>query len=926
MPMTETQKKAPQERAQGVCSTNSVTYRSKAERIAEQYLHFPDELKDKKIWMCADNHKLPKSTQWHDIPKKTGDGILGWSGSVSEPVTWDDFESCVTHAANNRYEHLCMVLMDPYLGIDLDHCYDPETNTFIRPECEQIIRLFEGKTYIEYSRSKTGFHIICKGKKPGAGCKKNDMEMYQAVMIPETGKSDKGRQFNCTGLVYGSCFTIAEMQTEIEEAYRMIGLDERDSRLTAEQTPVTLTMSDEDLLQRINNSRSRIKVKKLMKGDIEDYKGPDGNPDESKADYVLCCEIATFSSDPEQIERIFSQSELAKRDKWQRQDYRQRTIQRAIESTMVPDWCPPDLYPAKKEMQDRIDTLPQMARFKDLTGIEKALLNGLWTDPNAPVLVKALAGQSHKAISESADRIMMVLSHIGYKMAGRQLLDIKALPDMISNIMRLSPLIEDSRSGLPGLPALAAQAVQMTIDILPDPKINELLKRNAKSKEIEPSARNVTVILENDHRIPELRRNLMTGETELDEGPIPWNRGGKTDRLWSQDETSCLHVWLDEEYNFRPKETEINTAVRAVSLKASYHPVREWFKTLPAWDGVNRASTLFVDYLGVEDSPYTRAVTRLFLTAAYQRVHHPGIKMDSMPILIGPQGIGKSTIIRLLACNDDWYSNNLKISDMGSKDAAIALRYSWIFELGEMAGLRVRDDESIRNWLTTTTDKYRPPYGRTEVSYPRQCVLIGTSNERSLLRDTAGNRRYWPLFIPENTPKEKRGWLLDHDTALQIWAEVQEKWSDETTLCLPPELEADAKEMQEAAFDKDPRAGQIEKLLNIPLRDNWTILTRRNKINHIWSMQCYEEDLSDQYTKDHRRDAVSVVEVWDMLNADEDGTNASKSISSRESRELWKIMMALPEWEPALTHHGTPARKDFGPGYGRQKYFKRKGS
>lgn len=591
-----------------------------------------------------------------------------------------------------------------------------------------------------------------------------------------------------------------------------------------------------------------------------------------------------------------------------------------------PDYVCPELFPAKSEMQKRIDSTPQLARFNGLTGIEKAILNDLWTGQTAPVLVKALNGQSHKSVAESADRIMDTLAKIGYGLAGKKLIDMSALPDMITNILRLSPLIERSRHGLTGLPALAQQAVQRVVDTLPEPSIYELLKKNPKTKGIEPSARNVSIILENDRRIPTLRRNLMTGETELDNSPVPWNRGGKTDRIWSLDETACLHVWLDEEYNFRPKETDITTAVRAVSLKASYHPVVNWFSELPTWDGVPRAETLFTDYLGVEDSPYTRAVTRLFLTAAYQRVHHPGIKMDSMPILIGPQGVGKSTIIRLLACNDDWYSNNLKITDMGTKDAAIALRYSWIFELGEMAGLRKRDDESIRNWLTTTTDKYRAPYGRTEEAHPRQCVLIGTSNERSLLRDSAGNRRYWPLFIPSNTGPDKRGWLLDHDSIIQIWAEVRDRWKDETTLCLPPELEADAKVMQDAAFDTDPLAGKIEYLLDLPVPKGWKDMTRERKIGMVWSMQNYDEDLAGNYSKpgEERRDTVCISEVWDLLNTDKDATNASRQISDRESKQISKIMHTLPGWEPALTSSGRPAMKDFGRGYGRQKYFKRK--
>ena len=325
--MTQTQKKAPTNEATPESFAESILpYEGKADRLAMQYLHFPDELKGKKLWMCADGIKAPKSTHYNKILNKKGDKPLGWSGSVYEPDTWDDFESCLSHAGKKGYEYLCMVLMYPYVGIDLDHCYDPETQTFTRPECEQIIRLFEGKTYIEHSRSRTGFHIICKGTKPKGDCKKNDMEMYQTVRNPETGKTDGGRTFNCTGFIYGDCFAVTEMQSEVNRAFEMMGLKKErpvQERVTA--SPLQ-AVEDDELIKKLETGLNAEKFARLMNGDVSDYQN-----DESLGDYWLCRFVADYTSDPAQIQRIFELSALSQREKWTRPDYRERTISKAIE-------------------------------------------------------------------------------------------------------------------------------------------------------------------------------------------------------------------------------------------------------------------------------------------------------------------------------------------------------------------------------------------------------------------------------------------------------------------------------------------------------------------------------------------------------------------------------------------------------------------
>ena len=183
-------------------------------------------------------------------------------------------------------------------------------------------------------------------------------------------------------------------------------------------------------------------------------------------------------------------------------------------------------------------------------------------------------------------------------------------------------------------------------------------------------------------------------------------------------------------------------AVAKVVDDRSYHPIREFFESLPEWDGIERVDTLLIDYLGAEDSPYVRAVTRKELCAAYVRVHKPGVKFDTMIVLNGDQGIGKSTLIAKLG--GEWYSDSLNLSDMNDKTAAEKLQGYWIMEIGELAGMKKADLDKVKAFISRQDDKYRASFGRRVTPHPRQCVFFGTTNsENGYLRDITGNRRFW---------------------------------------------------------------------------------------------------------------------------------------------------------------------------------------
>lgn len=339
-------------------------------------------------------------------------------------------------------------------------------------------------------------------------------------------------------------------------------------------------------------------------------------------------------------------------------------------------------------------------------------------------------------------------------------------------------------------------------------RLFDSLKKNKRGK-VEATYDNVLLILEGH---PRLGKNLAYNHNigaSVWRVPMPWH--DTLQRASMSDLTEGLRFRDNDDMEVRdfmvrqfkgmelPTLADITKLCMMVALRNGFHPIRDAFATLPAWDGMARLDDVFIRYLGCDDTPYTRGVSRKFFCGVVARALSPGCKFDYMPVWIGTQGQGKSTFCEVIAGNPSWFRESLPpIAKM--PDVVSAIKSKLICEWSDMHGMSTTEIESIKSFMTSKHDEVRLSYERHTASYPRQCLMIGTANDETLLRDRTGNRRFWPIHVRFETI-DHAAFATERD---QVLAEAKAAWLAGERLWLEGEAASGALSAQEAAREMDP--------------------------------------------------------------------------------------------------------------------------
>ena len=424
-----------------------------------------------------------------------------------------------------------------------------------------------------------------------------------------------------------------------------------------------------------------------------------------------------------------------------------------------------------------------------------------------------------------------------------------------------------------------------------------------KQGKIKDTLDNIVLIIRNDSDLESIAFNKHRDGIDARDG-LPWEqmKGG-----WNDSDNAALKVYLSNKYGiYSPTKTK--DAILAVAAERSYHPIKEYLDHLPEWDGTDRVETLLIDYFNATDNSYTRAVTRKMMVAAVARIVHPGTKFDSVLILNGPQGIGKSTFFAKLA--GDWFSDSLTLTDMKDKAGPEKLQGYWILELGELAGMRKTDVEVVKSFISRSDDKYRASYGVNVESHPRQCIIVGSTNaESGFLRDITGNRRFWPVRISGDG--KRKAWQMSVYDVEQIWAETLVLYAKGEKLYLEGSDVELATNEQADAMESDEREGLVRTYLDTLLPDDWNALSLYERRNYLNGSEFGGESRVGTV----ERTLVCNMEIWCECF----GRDAS-AMKPADSYAIAGIMKKINGWNK---YQGNKNGTSNFPIYGRQRCYEK---
>lgn len=315
---------------------------------------------------------------------------------------------------------------------------------------------------------------------------------------------------------------------------------------------------------------------------------------------------------------------------------------------------------------------------------------------------------------------------------------------------------------------------------------------------------NYLIIMQTDPAYSGLRLNEMSGRYETVESD------GRV-RSWTDTDESASRAYIEQEYGIHSVQKH-GDALSCLFNSRKYHPIKQEIESIE-WDGTDRIATILTKWMGVEDSEYTREVSRLIFAGGIHRLYNPGCKFEDMPVLVGGQGAGKSSFVRFLAIKDSFFT---ELTTIDGKEGSEGVEGAWIVEVSELLALtKTKEQEAVKAYLSRLIDKYRPAYGKYVVERPRTCAFIGTTNREQFITDKTGGRRFYPVRCA-NTGYD----LFDHEAECreyirQCWAEALHKMhtpfmNPYATRSIRPQIE----QAQELAMEEDYRVGMIQNWLD----------------------------------------------------------------------------------------------------------------
>lgn len=410
-----------------------------------------------------------------------------------------------------------------------------------------------------------------------------------------------------------------------------------------------------------------------------------------------------------------------------------------------------------------------------------------------------------------------------------------------------------------------------------------------KDGRVKPTRSNAYIILSGD---PNLRKSFykdIFARRMMLAGPTPWRTPKvRADYVWTNDDDSSMRCYVENKYMFSGKDAltdSINDYIVREGLQR--HPIRDFLNQF-SWDGVNRLDTLFIDYLGVEDTPLFRQCTRKAIVACVARVFDPGCKWDYVLTLVGEEGKGKSTIFKKLG--KEWFSDSFDI--LSGKDMMEQLNGKWIIELAELSAYKKSESEMMKAFLSKQDDRYRAAYAVRDETYYRQCVFFATTNETSFLKGDTGNRRWWPMRIGVNQPKYNVWDDLTEGMVGQIWAEAVQRYKDGEELYLKKEYEMEMRKIQ-VDFNElsdDERVGILQGYLDTKLPSNWS--ERDIPSRRAWFQNCGNQTEIEAGC-DERRKVCAAEILTECFGI------RLEEINTYRSKEIAALMRRIPGWKRA---------------------------